>query len=207
MSFFHHEEPPNPSKRCKFLASVLKDAFASFRTRISTSNPQEEEEEEPDGDYNDEEEVFVSAIISKYMESKCKRKSSIAIDSFNWAFSPAAGDLFITSKSVKETSNEEDRDDFFSVGSHLSRCSSATSFDAFVSVKTCFSRCSSLSWIDSLSRIDFKDFRRRSIIQELCHFEGWPFGLCRKALLLPPLPKSPSDSWSWRKSTRMVKIH
>lgn len=152
------------------------------------------------------EQVFVSAIISKYKESKCKRKSS-GIDSFNWAFSPTAGELFITSKSVKETSNEEDRYEFLTVGSHLSRSSSATSFDAYISVKTCLSRCSSLSSIDSLSKIDYKDSHRRSIIQELCQCEGWPFGLCRKALLLPPLPKSPSDSWSWRKSARMVKIH
>ena len=29
---------------------------------------------------------------------------------------------------------------------------------------------------------------------------NWPVGLCRKALLVPPLPKSPSYSWTWKKN-------
>lgn len=138
------------------------------------------------------------------MESKNKRKSSnIGMDSFYWALSPAAGDSIITPKAEKRNKNvDEDGEEFFSAASRLSRCSSATSLDAFVSAKTCLSRCS------SLSRIDFQDFgKQRSIILEFIHCEGWPFGLCRKALLLPPLPKSPADSWLWRKSGRMIKIN
>lgn len=147
--------------------------------------------------------VFVSAVISKYMESKEKRKSSLAGDSFCWAFSPRR-DLCMTPKGMEgKGGNQQDEareEIFLTPRSRLSRSTSLSSMDAFSSAKTTFSRCS------SMSRIDFPDYRRRRlIIQELRHCEGWPFGLCKRVLLLPPLPKSPSDSWSWRKSTRMVK--
>ncbi|CAI0558201.1 unnamed protein product [Linum tenue] len=74
--------------------------------------------------------------------------------------------------------------------------------EEFFSVKTnLLSRCS------SLSQVEFPSFHRRvSILQELCHYEGWPFGLRRKAVLLPPLPKSPSESWLWRKGTRSARL-
>ncbi|KAK6118893.1 hypothetical protein DH2020_047346 [Rehmannia glutinosa] len=208
MSIFYQEEPPNnPSKRCKcILTSALKDAFTkchSFQDKLPDSTP---ESEELVSNFDEEEEIFVSAIISKYMESKSKRKSNIYIDSFYWALSPEAGDFITTpKKSVKRSQDNggKNEDEFWSAGSRLSRCSSDTTFDAFVSAKTCLSRCSSLNRIDN-----FHDYgKRKSIILEFIHCEGWPFGLCRKALLLPPLPKSPADSWSWRKSGRMVKIH
>ncbi|PIN25253.1 hypothetical protein CDL12_01989 [Handroanthus impetiginosus] len=196
MSIFYREEPPNPSKRCKCLALALKDAFSnchSLRRKIIESSP---ESEEPVSDFDEEEEIFVSAVISKYIESKSKRKSSIGIETCYWALSPEKRDSITTSKPVE-------KEEFLSASSRLSRCSSATTFDEFVSAKsTCLSRCS------SLNRIDFQHFgRRRSIIMEFIHCEGWPFGLCRKALLLPPLPKSPADSWSWKKTGRMIRIH
>lgn len=150
--------------------------------------------------------VFISAVISQYMELKCRRKTTIATDKFTWAFSPSTEDLFISTRPrQKEEDNEdqekEEREDFYSVASRLSPCSSATSFEGFVTARTIFSRSS------SLDRIDFHDPWRHSVIQELSDCKGWPFGLYRKALFLPPLPKSPSDSWSWRKSARMVKMH
>ncbi|GFP94540.1 hypothetical protein PHJA_001598400 [Phtheirospermum japonicum] len=198
MSIFYQEEPSHPSRKCKCLILALKDAFAkchSFRGKVTHSSL---ELDEPISIFDDEEEeIFVSAIISKYMESKSKRKSNIGIDSFNWALSPAA---------VKKYGNcVENVDEFWSANSRLSRCSSDTSFDAFVSAKTCLSRCSSLNGIDHFQ--DFGGNRRSSVILELMNCEGWPFGLCRKALLLPPLPKSPADSWSWRKSGGMIRIH
>ncbi|XP_031119458.1 uncharacterized protein LOC116022740 [Ipomoea triloba] len=199
MTFSHNEDPSNPSKRCKFLPSTLKDAFANcrnFRGKLSGTRP-EDGGATSDEEEDDEDEVFVSAVISKYMESKIKRKTSITWDKFGWAFSPAAGDLFTTAKAAPAPAEEEE-DEFMSVGTHLSRCSSAGSLEAFFSAKTtsCLSRCS------SLGRIEFPEYRRRSsIILEFSHCEGWPFGLCRKAVLLPPLPKSPSDSWLWRNKT------
>lgn len=148
--------------------------------------------------------MFVSAVISKYLESKYKQKTSFTSENFCWDFSPAAGDLFVPAKAMlqKPGNNGEEREEFMSVGSHFSHCSSsASSVDAFVSAETSFSRCS------SLSRIDFPDlWRRRSNVLQFSDCDGWPFGLCRRAALLPPLPKSPADSWMWRKSGRLIKL-
>ncbi|KAL3505181.1 hypothetical protein ACH5RR_035022 [Cinchona calisaya] len=206
MVFYREEEPPNPSKRCKCLSSTLKDAFSdchTFRGRLSFSTP--EDDHLPSSDYDEEEEVFVSAVISKYMESKTRRGLGLTVDSFSWALSPETRELFVAPKSnamqQKSYDDDEEMEEFFSPRSYLSRCASVTSLEPFGSAKATFSRAS------SLSRIDFQDFgRRRLIIQQLSHCKGWPFGLCNKAMLLPPLPKSPSDSWLWRKSTRGIRI-
>ncbi|KAL8250673.1 hypothetical protein R6Q59_034366 [Mikania micrantha] len=217
MSLFHHQEPSNhPSKRCRF----LKDALATCHTfcrKISSQSLQLDDDDD-DIDYEDEQEVFVSAVLSKYKESKSKRKIGSTVDSFIFdylglGFSPN-DDLPPPLASRKETQqhayasdiHEDDMimniDQFYSPFSRLSRSSSATTLTAFMSVKTNLSRCS------SMSSFEFPMFRRRrrTMFLELCHCQGWPFGLCRKALLVPPLPKSPSDSWMWRKSTRLVKI-
>ncbi|KAL8513975.1 hypothetical protein ACS0TY_013185 [Phlomoides rotata] len=183
MALFCQEKQLNPSRRCKLLASILIDTFSKchiFPGKHPVSSP---EAEDPAMDF-DEDEVCVSAIISKYMESKCKKR----------ALSPESGILVVTPKAMHI------REEFYSTRSRLSRCSSATSFDAFVSVKTRFSRSS------SLNKIDFQDLSKKSVV-EFLQCEGWPFGLCKRGLLLPPLPKSPPDSWSWRNSDRMVKTH
>nr|GME11363.1 uncharacterized protein LOC109149590 [Ipomoea batatas] len=211
MACYRDETSPNPSKRCKCLSSTLKDAFANCHglcRKFSTSRLENEEEEEAlTSDYDADEVLeFVSAVISKYLESKFRQKMSL---NFCCDFSPAAGDLFIPSAKAilmqqKLGNNGEEREEFVSVGSHFSHCSSSStgSMEAFVSAKTSFSRCS------SLSRIDFPDlWRRGSNIVQFSQCEGWPFGLCRRALLLPPLPKSPSDSWKWRKTAGFIKLH
>lgn len=140
------------------------------------------------------------------MEAKLRRKVSHTVDSFWWVFSPTTGKLFIAPKALKQgeenddgTAEEEEEEvdekgtEFMSVGSRFSCCSSNANMEEFLTANTNFSRCS------SFKGLDFQDTCRRSVIQELCYCEGWPFGLGRKALLLPPLPKSPSESWSWRK--------
>nr|XP_043618428.1 uncharacterized protein LOC122590159 [Erigeron canadensis] len=202
MSLFHHEEPSNPSKRCKF----LKDAFATCHTfcgKFSSCSLKHEDDDV--SEYDDEQEIFVSAVISQYMESKSKRKSGLIMDSFIWDF-PLIDDLLPNRKEKQHayayaSDANEDKYEFHSPCSRLSRCSSATTAEEFMSVKTNLSRCS------SMSSIEFPMFRRRrSIFRELCRCEGWPFGLCRKALLVPPLPKSPSESWMWRKNTRLINI-
>ncbi|XP_015885517.2 uncharacterized protein LOC107420939 [Ziziphus jujuba] len=200
MSIFYHEESPIPSKRCKFLAACLKDVFSNchtFGNRVSTSIP---DEDLPPSDFDDEQEVVVSAIRSRAME-KLRKKPNNLTDSFSWIYSPITRELYITPKGV-EQKEDDGGEEFVSVKScfSCSCCSSAASRDAFLSVKTSFSRT------PSLNGLEFIDFQRRSIIQELCHCEGWPFGLCRKAVLLPPLPKSPSESWSWSKSTKIIRI-
>ncbi|KAI7737496.1 hypothetical protein M8C21_020981 [Ambrosia artemisiifolia] len=218
MGLFHHQEPAsNPSKKYRF----FKDALATCHTfcrKISSHSLQQHDDHGDDDedviDYDDEQEIFVSAVLSKYKESKSKRKVGLTVDSFIWEleFELGLGNLSpteprLTRKEIHHAyaSDVEDHrpEEFYSPCSHLSRCSSdTTAAGAFVSVKTNLSRCS------SMSSFEFPVFkrRRRSMLLELCHCEGWPFGLCRKALLVPPLPKSPSESWMWRKSSRLVKI-
>ncbi|CAN6682120.1 unnamed protein product [Malus baccata var. baccata] len=200
--FYHEDEQsPNPSKRCKFLAACLTDAFANCHTgrKLSVSS---HAEECLTSDFDEEQEVIVSAIRSRAME-KLRRKPRSFSDSFSFVYSSKSGDLFITQKGVEKQEDHEDDEkaDFLSVASCLSCCSSdAASRDVFLSVKTSLSRCS------SLNGIEFRDFPNQSIIQQFRHCEGWPFGLCRKAVLLPPLPKSPSESWLWKKGTKFVKM-
>lgn len=105
---------------------------------------------------------------------------------------------------MDESGNEDNTgDEFYSVQSFLTCCSSAATKEAFFSVEANFSPCSSLNGFDFLD----EDHKRRAILQEICHCEGWPFGLCRKAVLLPPLPKSPSESWSWSKGTKIIRTY
>ncbi|KAL8141152.1 hypothetical protein V2J09_007173 [Rumex salicifolius] len=73
------------------------------------------------------------------------------------------------------------------------------SFSSYFSVDTSFSNTLSFNGNEN-----FSELKRRSIFHEFSYCEGWPFGLCKRAMLLPPLPKSPSDSWSWCKGS---KIH
>lgn len=148
--------------------------------------------------------MVVSVVRSRAME-KQKIKQSPLRDDFSWTYSPATRELYVTMapqpRMVIGDGEHDDREEFFSVKSCLSCCSSSVVSDqAFFSVKTNLSRCS------SLSGVDMSEHWRRSIIQEFCHCEGWPFGLCRKAVLLPPLPKSPSESWLSRKIQRSAKV-
>lgn len=144
--------------------------------------------------------VVVSAVKSRAMERQ-KHKPSVMRDSFSWVFSPATRELHITQTMAPHEREVEDdeKEEFFSVRSCFSCRSSAVSGEPFYSVKTNISPCS------SLNELDFSDYWRRCIIQEFCHCEGWPFGLYRKAVLLPPLPKSPSESWLWRKKHQSTK--
>ncbi|CAI0465232.1 unnamed protein product [Linum tenue] len=202
MSVFYQEElpPQNPSKKCKFLlVSTLKDAFSISRSCGGHISPLQQQDE----DYvphtttereDDEHEVVVSAIRSRAMEkSKSKQKVFVITHIFS-------EELFFSPEKQRNGGVEKE-EEFFSVESCLSCCSSRGG-EEFLSVKTnMLSRCS------SFSQVEFPSFQRRvSILQELCRCEGWPFGLCRKAVLLPPLPKSPSESWLWRKGTRSARL-
>ncbi|ESW32831.1 hypothetical protein PHAVU_001G020800 [Phaseolus vulgaris] len=200
---FYHEESANHNKRCKFLAGTLKEVFShcqTFSRRLSTASLEEECPIIEDVD-----EMVVSVVRSRAME-KQKLKPSPLRDDFSWTDSPATRELYVTMASpqprvVIGDGEDDEREEFFSVKSCLSCCSSnAVSEQPFFSVKTNLSRCS------SMSGVDMSEHWRRSIIQEFCHCQGWPFGLCRKAVLLPPLPKSPSESWLSRKIQRSTKV-
>ncbi|KOM51522.1 hypothetical protein LR48_Vigan09g018100 [Vigna angularis] len=205
MGVFYHEEPPNQPKICKYIVATLKEVFSSCQTlgaRLSTSSF---EDEYPVSDFDEEQEVFISAVISRTME-KQKQKASVLRHSFSWVYSPATKELFVTEavtpqKKVEGGDKENDeREEFLSVKSCFSRCSSSPSGSVFYSVKTNLSRCSSFNDLHQQSK-----HWRRSVIEEFCHCEGWPFGLCRRAVLLPPLPKSPSESWLSRKMKPSIK--
>ncbi|XP_023546794.1 uncharacterized protein LOC111805793 [Cucurbita pepo subsp. pepo] len=202
MGVFYQEDPPNPSRKC-FLAGALKDVLCNCHNFSKPQPNSNAEDDYPTSDFDDEEEEIVSEIRSRAME-KLRRKTNLS-DSFSWVFSPATKELYITSMEIEkidEPGNEDNTgDEFYSVQSFLT-CSSAATKEAFFSVEANFSRCSSLNGLNFLD----EDLKRRTILQELFHCEGWPFGLCRKAVLLPPLPKSPSESWLWSKGTKIVKI-
>ena len=147
--------------------------------------------------------VVVSAVKSRAMERQKHKPSVVTGDNFSWVYSPETKELFITQMVVpnekEDVDVDDEKDEFFSVKSCLSCRSSVMSGEQFHSVRTNFSPCS------SFNEIDLSEFWRRSIILELCHCEGWPFGLCRKLVLLPPLPKSPSEPWLWRKKQLSIK--
>ncbi|KAJ8766644.1 hypothetical protein K2173_001164 [Erythroxylum novogranatense] len=120
--------------------------------------------------------------------------------------SAKTGELFMTSKASlrkgldqneEDESEDNERDEFF--WSYFSCCSSTLGRETFISVKTNFSYCF------SDKGLEFRECPRRSIILEFFYCEGWPFGMCKKVVLLSPLPKSPSQSWSWHKGARIVK--
>ncbi|GMH13802.1 hypothetical protein Nepgr_015643 [Nepenthes gracilis] len=206
MTFFDRDQSPSSSKRCRFLISVLKEVFSNCNTCIPCMSCSSQEDDIPIGDFDDEQEVIVSTIRSRAMEEKYRRRNDLETNSFSLVFFHTLGELLLMAAAQEKGKENEDeeRDDFLSVKSHFSCCSIIADSEAFFSVKTDFSCCSSLS----LNGLDyyFQELRRRSLIQEFCHCEGWPFGLCRKALLLPPLPKSPTESWSWRRGAKIVKI-
>ncbi|KAL2929966.1 DNA polymerase III subunit alpha [Bienertia sinuspersici] len=150
-------------------------------------------------------------IRSRAMEAMFRRKGSILLtDNYSFIHSTSR-ELFVSAEKQKQQENskvEEEMDEFASVISSFSSCYTPgiEESEAFFSVKTNFNCCSSLKGLEfaenrwSVSKVlDSSEIRRRAIIQEVCHCEGWPFGLCRKALLLPPSPKSPSEYWSWCK--------
>ncbi|KAK9724258.1 hypothetical protein RND81_05G058900 [Saponaria officinalis] len=229
MAILCKEHPPSTSKKCRFLSSVLKDSFSNCRTchRRRLSYSSSEEENTPISDSEDTQEMIVAMIRSRAMESKVKRGSMS--ERYSSILHRTSGELFLGSvkrryedctvkleEEIKED-GEDENDEFTSVKSRLSHCSfpSVDDYEAFYSVRTDFSCCSSLKdpelaenkwWTSEV--MDSAELRRRAIVQEIYHCKGWPFGLCRKTLLLPPLPRSPSESWSWCKSpAKVVKTH
>lgn len=117
----------------------------------------------------------------------------------------------LTCKFMKEFDIEkEEGNEFCSVRSSFSECCmSDMSIEGYMTAKTEFSRSSSLNGLElenQWKKYYVNEIRKGSVIQEFCHCQGWPFGLGRKVALLPPLPKSPAESWSWRKPTRVTPI-
>ncbi|KAK1313507.1 hypothetical protein QJS10_CPA06g02377 [Acorus calamus] len=114
---------------------------------------------------------------SSTMESLCWVLPSLPIEEQNGG---GEGD----NDNDDDDDDGEEAEDFFSVRSHLSSFPSERRFVGDVEESS----------------------RKLSVIEEFQNCEGWPFGLCRRAVLLPPLPSSPSDSWTWRRRTRTMKM-
>ncbi|KAM0952524.1 hypothetical protein DsansV1_C02g0013941 [Dioscorea sansibarensis] len=174
-----------PGNYCKFLAAAFKDACvhchcSCARARASSFGA---DDDLPPANYFDYKHVIILEIQSRAMKAKLKPKDYLSEENLSWFLSPTSGKLLIVPKGEKTDEEhtaaaEEDLDD---------------EKETFFSVKSCFSHCS------GESGVLFKEHMKHSVLEEFCHCEGWPFGLGRKALMLPPLPSSPSDSWTWHK--------
>lgn len=183
-------------KRSRFFFCCVKNAFARCPRLGGRHSEFDSDEEDSFNDSEDDREMVLLTIRARAMEEKSKRKGQ-----FESILSSTAGELFVSAKGKQPLESDielDDGDEFFSAaGSCLSRCSSS-SREAFLSVGSCLSRSS------STSKIELREFPRRNIFQEFKHCEGWPFGLSRK-VVFPPLPKCPTDSWSWNKHNKMMK--
>ncbi|KAL1200944.1 hypothetical protein V5N11_000786 [Cardamine amara subsp. amara] len=184
------------------VSTGLKDAFTycyKCKGRKVTLSDHEGNDDQSIGDFDYEHEVVVFQIRSRAME-KLRKKPRACMERERLTYQvPKELDI------EKEEGNE-----FCSVGSCFSECcQSDLSIEGYMTAKTEFSRCSSLKGVELENQWKMyytNQIRKGSVIQELCHCQGWPFGLGRKAVLLPPLPKSPAESWSWRKPARVAPI-
>lgn len=134
--------------------------------------------------------VIMLEIRSRAMKAKTKPKDCMFGASLHWALSPPAGRL-----------NIEPKEERFDIGKHDPEGDGEVQSEVFHSVKSCFSRCSSENELDC-----FSHNHGESIWDGFTECQGWPFGLCRKSVVLPPLPRSPSDSWTWHKKNLGTKV-
>ncbi|CAF2054024.1 hypothetical protein HID58_069466 [Brassica napus] len=182
------------------VATGLKDALThcyECKGRKVSLSDHEDNDEKLIRDFNYDHEIVVFQIRSQAME-KLRQKPRICMER-------------LTYHSKEEPNIEKEEGiEFCSVGSSFSECcTSDLSVEAYMTAKIEFSRCSSLKGeeLENQWKMYYLNgIRKGSVIQELCHCQGWPFGLGRKASLLPPLPKSPAESWSWRKPNRVAPI-
>ncbi|XP_010461542.1 PREDICTED: uncharacterized protein LOC104742257 [Camelina sativa] len=182
-------------------ATGVRDAFTyCYRCKgrkVTLSDHEEDDDNKPIGDFNYDHEDVVFEIRSRAME-KLRKKSRIGMER-------------LTYQPTKECDIEkEEGNEFCSVRSSFSECCmSDLSIEGYLTAKTEFSKNSSLKGLELENQWKMhyvNEIRKGSVIQELCHCQGWPFGLGRKAAMLPPLPKSPAESWSWRKPTRVTPV-
>ncbi|KAI3922202.1 hypothetical protein MKX01_005891 [Papaver californicum] len=201
MSFFAHaeEETKHPGKPFHLFREALKQAFCqccTFRSNSSTLFNINEDYDDDDG-VGDDQEVVILAIRARAMEAKLRRKNGYSTtQNLLQVLNSMNTDLINDPNQISLPQTEEDEEEketYFSAASCFSRCSSASGEvfsqcsggcrEVFFSSRSCLSHCSS----KGVGKFSDSNERR------------WPIGLCRKAMLLPPLPNSPSKSWSWRK--------
>ncbi|KAL9255282.1 hypothetical protein AKJ16_DCAP23583 [Drosera capensis] len=150
--------------------------------------------------------VIVALIRARVVDTEYKHETSQVTDRYSSVFNPSVIELHVAaSRGEKATNNkDDDEDEFLTARSSATNCSSAADTEAFFSVKTMFS-CSD---VNPVKAEYLAEPHRRSVMQEFSHCEGWPFGLCRKTLMNPPLPNPPSAPWSWYKDgVKIVRRH
>ncbi|ERM97098.1 hypothetical protein AMTR_s00126p00026000 [Amborella trichopoda] len=152
---------------------------------------------------------IVFAIRRLALEARHRHKDSSLCEGLKWVISPVTGELTIApveeeakpllaylhskfgfniSLQVKENQERE---------GHEEEEEEEEEEEVWFSVRSDFSCCSS-----PVERKEiFLDCAWRSLLEKLSFCEGWPFGLYRRKMMLPPLPRCPSEPGMWRKAT------
>lgn len=214
MSFFPEEEKSKlPSNHSKSLPKLIKNACAQCHgSCLRTPSTMSSVDESLDSDLDHKQvrslfilnssndishhvllslslslisQLIILEIQSRAMKAMSRPREFLFSGKLAWAMSPTTGRVHMTP--MRKTDGEEEGD----CGGYEEDDDDES--EAFFSVKSCFSCCS------TDGSTELKEISAGSILEEFRHCEGWPFGLCRRAVVLPPLPRSPLDSWTWHK--------
>ncbi|WOL19993.1 hypothetical protein Cni_G28795 [Canna indica] len=200
MAFFPHQD--KSKLHSKSLPQFIKTACAHcshcscLKTPSTLSSLDYDDHSCLDDTELDHKQLMILEIQSRAMKAKPKSKELSASGMLTWAVSPTTGRVRMTP--MKKSSNnyggggDREEEVLCDGEDDMGSC------EEFFSVKSCFS-CT----IEELK--DLGGGGGRSIWEEFRHCEGWPFGLCRRAVVLPPLPRSPSESWMWHKRNLVCK--
>ncbi|CAL9136432.1 unnamed protein product [Musa textilis] len=174
MAFFAQEDKSKlASNGSKSLPELLRKACAQcYGSGLRTlSNLSSVDETTLDSDL-DHKQLIILEIRSRAMKTKSRPRELLFSGKLARAVSPTTGTAHITGE--EEGDDDDESEAFFSVRSGFSCCSTDGS-------------------------TELEELGGGSLLGEFRHCQGWPFGLCRRAVALPPLPSSPSDSWMWHK--------
>ncbi|KAJ4760987.1 Alanine racemase [Rhynchospora pubera] len=168
-----------PSFHCKSLPSLI-------RSCVSTPTDLSSEDEDTYYDLDTKHPTQVDDTEGAKKpghENQLQAKSDFYSGNLNLSVFPPPLDSADNPKEefLDATDNEDESEAFFSVKSNFSRCSS---------------QGATASWDGNKGVTTY-----RSALEEFRNLEGWPFGLCRQPLVLPPLPSMPADSWMWRRNS------
>lgn len=141
-------------------------------------------------------------LQARAIRAKSRKPQELFTGRLTWAVSPTTGRVRVAStlRDIDVAENQQ--------GNHEEDEEEEISSEAFFSVKSCFSCCSVELGSSFCTELKDYDWGRTlpSIWEEFRGCQGWPFGLCHRAVvLLPPLPNSPSDSWTWHKKNLATK--
>ncbi|XP_078156863.1 uncharacterized protein LOC144552742 isoform X2 [Carex rostrata] len=167
-----------PSIRCKSLPSLLKSCI---------STPFDLSSDDEDTYYDlDTKHLILKELRNRAVRASSKRNEHFYSANLTCLFIPPSLENTDKQKDFQDiTDNEDESEAFFSMKSNFSRCSS---------------QGATASWDENKGVKAYQ-----SVLEEFNHLEGWPFGLCRRPLVLPPLPNMPADSWMWHRRKSETK--